>query len=81
LAQNYVSQKGADSVAAPMIYTIAQACAIACAGRSAIYQAIAAKQLRAVKRGRRTLILADDLREWVNRLPEATITAGPEVRL
>ncbi|WP_375143982.1 helix-turn-helix domain-containing protein [Bradyrhizobium sp. Ash2021] len=62
----------------PLAYSVPEACLIACAGRTAIYEAIRSGALRAVKRGRRTLVLDDDLRRWVQSLP--SITAQPARR-
>lgn len=38
-------------------------------GRTRLYQEISSQRLRAVKVGRRTLILADDARQWAAQLP------------
>ncbi len=56
---------------ARLAFSIPEACKVAATGRTALYGAIKAGHLRAVKNGRRTLILADDLRRWLSALPEA----------
>jgi len=53
----------------PFAYSVAEACEVARIGRTSLYEAIRAGELRAVKRAKRTLILADNLRRWLESLP------------
>ena len=52
-----------------LAYTIAEACTVTRTGKTALYEAIKTGELRAVKRGRRTLVLPADLKKWIEKLP------------
>ena len=54
----------------PLVHTIPEASASTNVGRTVIYQEIRSGALRAVKRGKRTLILDEDLRQWVHSWPQ-----------
>jgi excisionase family DNA binding protein len=54
---------------ASLAYNVPEACEVSRSGRTELYRAIKSGALRAVKRGRRTIILEADLRRWLESLP------------
>lgn len=61
----------------PLAYSVSEACNVARTGRTFIYEAIKAGELVARKRGRSTIILADDLQRWLQSLP---VTTAPKTQ-
>jgi excisionase family DNA binding protein len=54
-----------------LAYSIDDVCKITATGRTAVFEAIRNGALRARKNGRRTLVLAADLRAWLDAMPLA----------
>ncbi len=52
-----------------LAYSLSEVAAASRVSRSTLYRAIDAGELRAVKRGRRTLVLAQDMKRWIENLP------------
>jgi excisionase family DNA binding protein len=59
-----------------LAHSVAEACARSGIGRTSIYDMINSGQLIARKRGRRTLILADDLQRCLEGLPPVKVKPG-----
>jgi excisionase family DNA binding protein len=53
----------------PLLYTISDCCRLAAIGRTKLYELIGSGALPTRKIGRRTVIAAADLRNWIERLP------------
>ena len=56
---------------APLAMSIIEAVRLAGVSRSSLYLAIGRGEITIRKAGRRSLILHDDLRAWLDRLPAA----------
>jgi excisionase family DNA binding protein len=52
-----------------LLYTIPQCCRMASIGRTKFYELIARGEIPIRKVGKKTLVAAADLRDWVERLP------------
>jgi excisionase family DNA binding protein len=52
-------------------FSISEVCAVAAIGRTKVYQAIADGSLKARKCGTRTLVLRNELRDFLTSLPSA----------
>jgi excisionase family DNA binding protein len=63
----------------PLAHTIAEASARSGIGRTTIYELINSGKLPARKRGRRTLILSDDLRRCLESLPPITVKPNTQI--
>jgi excisionase family DNA binding protein len=59
------------------VFSIAEACAVAGIRRTTLYRFIRAGQLRAIKTGSRTFILAPDLYRWLDEMPPIIPDPGP----
>ena len=55
-----------------LAYSVEEACRAARSGKSKLYEAIRDGKLIARKHGRKTIILAEDLRSWINSFPAIT---------
>jgi len=62
----------AARVPSKLAYSVGEVSKLVGISRSAIYLALRAKELRAVKCGRKMLVLARDLNEWLEKLPAKT---------
>jgi len=55
----------------PLAFTVAEACKAAAVSRTELYRAVGRGELILRKRGKRSLVLAAELRRWVESLPAA----------
>jgi excisionase family DNA binding protein len=61
----------APAVDAKLAYTVKEVRKLVGISTTTFYQLVGSGELKAVKRGARTLVLAKDLRDWLERLPLA----------
>jgi excisionase family DNA binding protein len=64
----------------PLAYSIPETCVLANCSRTVLYQKISSGELRAVKCGRRTLVLANDIRAWLEALPAIDVKSSGQAK-
>jgi excisionase family DNA binding protein len=64
-----IPASGAEAHMDQLLYTIAQCCRMAAIGRTKFYELVANGEIPVRKIGKRTLVAASDLQNWVERLP------------
>jgi len=69
LAGSSPANGGEIQMNSPLAYTVSEACAAARIGRTRFYEAVRSGALRVRKHGKRTLVLCEDLRQWLESLP------------
>jgi excisionase family DNA binding protein len=63
-----------------LLYTIPQCCRMAAIGRTKFYELVASGEIPVRKVGKKTLVAASDLRDWVGRLPAIKAKGGEQRR-
>jgi excisionase family DNA binding protein len=80
------SRSAAEAAAVPQVHRCSmamsprQAGVVAGTGHDVIYEAIRDKKLAARKLGRRTIIMSDDLEQWLKSLPPLVLRSKPPKR-
>jgi excisionase family DNA binding protein len=70
-AETPAQEKPKRAILEPLAYGIEEAVAVTSIGRTTIFEAIRRGELVGRKLGKRTIILGDDLRAWLEALPRA----------
>jgi excisionase family DNA binding protein len=59
-----------------LLYSVPQCCRLAAIGRTKFYELVASGEIPVRKVGKKTLVLAADRRDWVERLPTIQTKGG-----
>jgi excisionase family DNA binding protein len=59
-----------------LLLTVSQCCHLAAIGRTKFYELVASGEIPVRKLGKKTLVAAADLKDWVERLPTSEIKEG-----